>query len=401
MPNLRTAVYNSALLVASLVIGLLLIEAVLRVAKVNTLSNILVVPGKGVIRVPGAKYVWTKEGRSEGRFNSHGFRDVERTWEKPAGTFRIAVFGDSYTDALQVPMERSFTSLLETELNRRGAPVRFEVLNLGQSGFGTTDEYVRWMNFGVRYQPDLVLVAFYPGNDIRNNSPALNTENLACYFIPSATGPPRLDCSRVEAYLAAGGPVRWTWQWLKRRSYLASLISERLYLLGRQRADGARTPSAGAPAAGPARLDPFSDLNVYLDAPPKPWSDALELTNWVIDKFASDAKARGEEFVLVTLSSSEQIDPSVGKTAQSQSDLPLDFDRPERLVAQAAASDGIPTLRLGPVFRQEYASTGATLHGIGEHNHGHWNERGHELAAREILAFLTERRLVPAGAGPR
>jgi len=402
MSRLRSIVSNAALVSASLLVGLLLVEIVLRVAQINTLSNIRVVPGQGVTRVPNASYVWKKEGSSRGRFNSHGFRDVERTWETAPGTFRIAVFGDSYTDALQVPQEQTYASVLERELNRRASGVRFEVLNLGQSGFGTTDEYVRWLHFGLRYAPDLVLVAFYPGNDFRNNSSVLNTENLACYFLPDpAGGEPHLDCSRVESYLAARGPVHRSWQWLKRRSYFASLVSERLYLLGRQRADRARTTDASSPpSTGPKALDPFSDLNVYLDDPPRPWRDAIDLTGWVLGKFADDVRTRGERIALVTVSSSEQIDPAVGKLAQEQSSAPLDFDRAERLVTAAAAEHEIPTLNLGPIFRAEYARTGTLLHGSGDHNHGHWNADGHSLAAREIASFLVAQGLVPASAAP-
>ena len=49
------------------------------------------IPGKGTTRIPNAYYRWTEEGGSEGYINSHGFRDLERTYEKPPGVFRIVV----------------------------------------------------------------------------------------------------------------------------------------------------------------------------------------------------------------------------------------------------------------------------------------------------------------------
>ena len=145
---------NLALVCVSVLFAGAVAEGVLRVVKISTLSNIRVVPGEGVTRVPGAYYIWKKEGFSEGHFNSHGFRDVERRYEKPSGTFRIAILGDSYTEGLQVPLERTFPFLLESRLNAASLGTRFEVLNLGQSGFGTTDEYGRWLHFGTRYDPD-------------------------------------------------------------------------------------------------------------------------------------------------------------------------------------------------------------------------------------------------------
>src|SRR5205823_88894 len=107
----------------------------------------------------------------------------ERNYKKPPNTFRILVFGDSYVEAFQVALADAFPALLEKQLNDQSSSMRFEVLALGQSGFGTTDAYMRYLNFGVEYSPDLVLLAFLTGNDIRNNSRFLNMENLGLYFI--------------------------------------------------------------------------------------------------------------------------------------------------------------------------------------------------------------------------
>src|SRR5262249_24782497 len=138
--------------------------------RINTKSNSRFIPGLGSTFIPHAYYRHTKEGFSEGYFNSHGLRDYERTYAKPRDTFRILVLGDSCVEALQVALENTFPALLEKRLNENSASRRFEVLNLGQSGFGTADEYMRYLNFGVNYTPDLVLLAFLTGNDFRNNS---------------------------------------------------------------------------------------------------------------------------------------------------------------------------------------------------------------------------------------
>lgn len=403
MRRLKAIAANLALVVGSLLVTALVAEAVLRVAKINNLSSIRVVRGKGILRVPGAPYVWRKEGFSEGRFNSHGFRDYERTLSKPPGVFRIGVFGDSYTEALQVPLEDSFPALLEKMLNNASSGRRYEVLNFGQSGFGTADEYSRWLNYGLKYHLDLVVVAFYPGNDVRNNSQALNTETTACYFDRHGGDKLVLDCSMVNAYVASQGTLKKAWQWLTRRSYLASLLSERLYLLRLQIANRRHRSkierAEGAVERG--SLSPLSDLNVYLEDPPTLWKEAFGVTESALVKFASDVRAQGEEFALVTLSTPEQVDPVVQSRARSRSGSPLDFDRPERTIAEFARAHGIPCLELGTVFRNAYESTGQTLHGEGSTNHGHWNKRGHALAASKIFQFLTKDDLVPSSGGTR
>src|SRR5919108_559664 len=152
----------------SFVLFLLVLEAVLSITHINTKSNVRFIPGLGTTYVPHAYYRFTKEGFSEGYFNSHGFRDYERTDNKPSNVFRIIVLGDSYVEALQVELEKTFPALLEKKLNENSTSAKFEVINLGQSGFGTADEYMRYVNFGAKYDPDLVILAFLTGNDFRD-----------------------------------------------------------------------------------------------------------------------------------------------------------------------------------------------------------------------------------------
>jgi len=156
-------------------------------------------PEPTVTYIPHAYYRHTKEGFSEGYFNSHGFRDYERTYEKPPGVFRILVLGDSYIEALQVQLEESFTAPLEKTLNAHGSSIRFEVLGLGQSGFGTAQEYLWYLNFGVAYDPDLVILAFLTGNDFRDNSKFLNREGLGFYYAFDHDHHLVLDRSQVDA----------------------------------------------------------------------------------------------------------------------------------------------------------------------------------------------------------
>src|SRR5687768_8512285 len=51
---------------------------------------------RGYALRPGVEGWYRKEGEAYIRINSDGFRDREHSIAKPAGTFRIAVLGDSY-----------------------------------------------------------------------------------------------------------------------------------------------------------------------------------------------------------------------------------------------------------------------------------------------------------------
>ncbi len=96
--------------------------------------------------------------------NALGLNDEEFEVPKPVGRFRILALGDSFTFGL-VPYPHTAMTLLETRL-RAACPGReLEVLNFGVGGSGTGD-YRAIVTLGLAtYDPDLVLVNFYAGND--------------------------------------------------------------------------------------------------------------------------------------------------------------------------------------------------------------------------------------------
>ncbi len=99
--------------------------------------------------------------------NSHGFRDREYEAEKPAGTRRIAVIGDSIAFGTSLAVEDTFSHQLEEMLGEIGADI--EVLNLGVGGYDTINEVAFLKMVGVAFSPDLVIVA-YCVNDVGTHS---------------------------------------------------------------------------------------------------------------------------------------------------------------------------------------------------------------------------------------
>lgn len=128
-------------------------------------------PELGWFHIPNKEGRWstgTKEFDVQIHINSLGLHDREYTYEKPSGTFRILVLGDSFAEALQVELENSFQEILETKLNST-LDVPFEVLNGGFGGWGTDDELLFYQVEGRKYNPDFVLLAFFPLNDPYDN----------------------------------------------------------------------------------------------------------------------------------------------------------------------------------------------------------------------------------------
>ena len=102
--------------------------------------------------------------------NSLGLRDREHPYVRPSDTRRILVLGDSYAWGYGVGDQDVFAHVLEQNLRSAGMP--WEVINSGVSGWGTDQQYLFLQDEGLRYAPEIVVVAFFIGNDIDNNSAA-------------------------------------------------------------------------------------------------------------------------------------------------------------------------------------------------------------------------------------
>lgn len=71
----------------------------------------------------------------------------------------IAALGDSFTDAMTLPVDQSWPALLERRL---GVPVQ----NYGTAGFGPQQERLVLSEYVARHHPRVVVLAFFAGNDL-------------------------------------------------------------------------------------------------------------------------------------------------------------------------------------------------------------------------------------------
>jgi len=159
--------------------GLPLCEIVLRIVGYAPPNFYIHDPVVGVALCPNAEGWWTKEGRDYVRINSQGLRDCEHTKAKPENAVRIAVLGDSYAEALQLPMEKAFWAIMEASLRECGSlpGQNVEVINFGVSGYGTAQELLILRQKVWDYSPDIVLLAITSLNDITDDSRALKQSN--------------------------------------------------------------------------------------------------------------------------------------------------------------------------------------------------------------------------------
>jgi len=98
------------------------------------------------------------------KVNRWGYLDKDHGQNKPEGVYRIGFFGDSYTEALQVPNEETFFQLIESQLYDE----KIECLGFGHSGLGTAQSYLVSQKEATFFDLDMVVYVFVE-NDIGDN----------------------------------------------------------------------------------------------------------------------------------------------------------------------------------------------------------------------------------------
>ena len=138
----------------------------------------------GIEHYPGAEGWVRHEGKGFVKLNRDGMRGLEHTKEKPSNTIRIAILGDSFGEAFNIPIENTFWGVLEKDLNQCNpfGNKNIEVINFSTSGFGTAQELITLRKRAWAYEPDIVLLTFATQNDVRNNSKTLEPEKMRPFF---------------------------------------------------------------------------------------------------------------------------------------------------------------------------------------------------------------------------
>ena len=163
---------NIGLALLSLVLTLAVCEGLLRVFGSGVLPRpdlYVEDPAVGKRMRPG----WTgDEFEAPVTINSKGLRNPEIPYEKPANTYRILALGDSWTFGFRMnepdAYPRQLERLLQADAAARGDTRKIEVINAGVVGYSTDQEAAYLAVEGWKYQPDLVLLNYYPVNDTHN-----------------------------------------------------------------------------------------------------------------------------------------------------------------------------------------------------------------------------------------
>jgi hypothetical protein len=338
----------------------------------------------GMVLIPGAEGWFVNEGRAYVQINRDGFRDVLHPKEKPANTLRIAVLGDSFTEALQVPRKDTFWAKLGEELAGCGALAgrQVEVMSFGVSGYSTATELLLLRNRVWDWSPDVVVLAFLSGNDVADNHPALGAAASPFYRLEGDQLV--LDSSRAHG-LGTGGRALL---WLVRHSRVLQLVNQ-----VRVNLRGCGKVGACGEDLDVSRGEAGIRNELYLEPTDDTWREAWRVTEALLRAMRDDVAAHHARFFVVGLTNSIQVhpDPAVREAFRARIGAP-DLSYPDRRLADFAAREGIAALALTPIFAAQVAADRRYYHGfpgpgMGK---GHWNRDGHALAAKSIAPWMCQ-----------
>ena len=311
---------------------------------------------------PGAsaRYV-TSEFDTRITINDQGVRDDHDIGPKPANERRIVVLGDSLVLSVQVSEQQTFCSLLEERLNRTGGSIHYRVINAGVQGFGPVEDLLFFREVARAFQPDLVIVGIFAGNDAEDAF--ANAGRLR----GAPQGTAAVSASTVS-----------TARRMVRRSIVLQMLRLRVISV--------------TDRVGNWLSPPEPPLQSYAAHPASRIAEGLRISTDCVRQIASDASAVDARTMVMVIPARFQVDD-------------VDYGRLKEIVAGSggdlvrdAATDrfkaALSVLRL-PLF-DVLPSLHAALPGpdLFFHQTVHLTPRGHEVVAAALEQFVRSHHLV-------
>jgi hypothetical protein len=367
---------NVIVLLVTSAVCLGVLEAAARLTKSEEPSLLVLDPVVGkrfVAGFAGRVYVPEAGREVELRFNREGMRGPDWTSFKPPGVRRLALLGDSMIASVATDEDKTLARRLEDLLTRDSAAA-WQVLNFGVSSSSTGTELVLYREVAARYQPDVVLCAFFVGNDLADNSYRL-TQAPRIYFDLDEHGELRqlpfsaaqsAGRTRIASWLDAHSRL-YAWQKAALRGMKARL----------------RTFSR--------RVDPGYWIFSREESPEV--AEAWRITGRLLGAFRREVESRGSRFAVVLVPCAEQVYDDLWHEltrSAGPAGAPFDRDHPEERLRELCHENGVELIAMTAAFRARapHASSKLREEWLFHQGRWHFNDRGQEIAAQAVYEAL-------------
>lgn len=298
-------------------------------------------------------------GRHRITRNRLGMNDVEHGPKRPGGK-RILFLGDSFVEALQVPLEKAHHRLA-------GKVLGVEVVAAGIGGWSLAQEVLFFEREKARMEPEIVVAFWFPGNDLSDVLPTRRYQTcrgrncFAPYFAPPVGALEKAPwLSAPGAPLGIGGDRSHRKVQARALSamYRGSALWRRLSPLFPPRYPGYRVTESAF----------YEETASYEEG--VAWS----LTAALFDRLrASTAPAR---LVVILVPHRSSVERRLAGISTPR--------HPARGLAQRLEALGILYMDLEPVFTAHLQAGGDAPYWPD----GHWTATGNRLAAEAEARFL-------------
>ena len=372
-----------ALLAGGLLAGGAILELVVRAIEPREVVREFFVRPDPVLHhvfVPGARGRHkTLEFDVAYAINSLGLREREIPREKPPGSRRILMLGDSFTEGNGVEAHDTFSSRLQVLLDGTARIGSWEVINAGVGSYSPVLEYLYLKDRGLELQPDLVILNF----DLSDLHDDIQYTRLAAVdaagrpvAVPGV--PDRADRSwPLDLLVAAKDAVKThtrTYNFVRRR------IGYRL--------DDLRHPRS---FSGDIQVDKYAMLRETGSAEDdRAWTISYRHLLEIRDLL----QARGIDFWVTVFPYGLQVSPrewASGRIYWSFAAGRVYSARPQALVEQFCRRNGIPVVNMCDDFVRQ----AQTVYPLYYETDGHWRPAGHQLVAsvlyRALVPYLHQR----------
>ena len=308
--------------------------------------------------------------------NSKGIRDYEYPYEKPPGIKRVIVIGDSFVQGDVIQFNKTLPKVIERELNKNGS---YQVLNFGTVAYSPDQEYFLLINEGMKYHPDIVVLAVFAGNDfndlVRNGifslengelfhrNPGLDPLFRAKFWLSSKTVMPNLIYQKILPKIRG----------ILREEQNASFTKESV--------DSRIEPTESIDNTA-ILLEDVQFPDVFLYPEPQSASYKITLMDSIIGRFREASKENGFKLIIVYVPGKFDANETAYQKILDKYDTAgyeLQLERPSMVLKNITGKYGIRYVNLLPEFMENWK-----IYFWGSDYEIHWSNEGYEVAGERI-----------------
>jgi len=344
-------------------------------------------PIRGFSLSPHSTGNWTREGNAKIKINSAGLRDIEHSFIKKKNTYRIAILGDSFAEARAVNIQDTFWFKLKNNLKncKNNKFTNTEIINFGISEYGTTQQFLTLKHYVWKYDPDLILLAFFSGNDISDNSKKLSLKKYRPFFLYN-NGNLVLDNNfkNTNSYKLLSSIHGQIFIKISKYSRLAQLLREayvQSYFNSLKKNVEKKI----------SKIDKESHLSNLYNPISKEWANAWIITEKIIELINNEILKKNKDFIVVSVSNPIQVHPDkkiINKYKEKNNIKNINY--PDNRLEFFLNKNNIKYINTAKQLSNEALLNNTYFHGFENTKlgTGHWNKLGHSRASKIISSQI-------------